>query len=336
MRHYPAPPRRATLFKFLRLAAALLIVIWLASRAGWDEVLEHFTRIDIPLLGAALAMMFAAGTVKAWNWRRLMESTITDCRIAFSAVMSWYFAGGFLGAVVPSSASTDVLRAFLGQRALGGHGAACVASVLTLNAVGWVAGSLLGLIGIGLLMIGNRFPALLEPAVPLFVLMAVALPAAYVILSSKRAAILDWLQNFRWPGVIRILRKFLDAVCVFDRAHVRFVELLLIAALGLLVQTGMYALTAASVGVYVPFAVWMVLTPLTRIVALVPISVADFGLIQGVHIWVLSVFGVAPSQGFVISTLYALQGLVIHATIGSAAFVYGGRRGVEPRAAPAR
>jgi glycosyltransferase 2 family protein len=322
MKHYPAPPGRATLFKFLRLAAALLIVIWLASRAGWDAVLEHFTRIDISLLGAALALMFAAGTVKAWNWRRLIQSTIADCRVSFSAVMSWYFAGGFLGAVVPSSASTDMLRAFLGQRALGGHGAAFVASVLTLNAVGWVAGALLGLIGIGLLAIGNRFPPMLGPAVPLFLIMAVALPAAYVVLSSKRARILDWLQHFRWPKVIKILRKFLDAVCVFERAHVRFVEFLII--------------TAASVGVYVPFAVWMVLTPLTRIVALVPISVADFGLIQGAHIWVLSEFGVTPSLGFVISTLYALQGLVIHATIGSAAFVYGGRRGVEPGAVTAR
>ncbi len=88
----------------------------------------------------------------------------------------------------------------------------------------------------------------------------------------------------------------------------------------------MYALTAASVGVYLPFSVWMILAPLTRIIALVPISVLDFGLIQGAHVWILGLFEVPASQAFVISTLFAIQGALIHTTIGSTAFVYGDRR----------
>lgn len=314
---------RAKYFKLLRLIIAVLIVAWLANRAGFDRVALHFSRVEIPLLCAALGMMFADSLVKAWNWRKLIASIITDREIAFGRVLSWYFAGGFLGAVVPSSASTDVFRAFLSQRALGGHGAACAASVLTLNGVGWFAGCLLGLIGVGLLAIGRSLPALLGPAALAFTLMAIILPVGYRVLSSKRGRIIAWLRDFRWPKFNKVLKKFFDAVCVFERAHVRFVQFLIIAATGLLAQAGMFALTAASVGVYLPFAVWMILAPLTRIIAVVPLSVLDFGLIQGAHVWILSLFDVPPSQAFVISALFALQGAIIHSTVGSVAFVYG-------------
>lgn len=318
----PSPTRS---FKWIRLIAAALIIAWLAGRAGIDDIALHFSRVDIPLLGIAIGLMFADSLSKAWNWRKLIASIVTDREISYVRVMSWYFAGGFLGAVVPSSASTDVLRAYLSQRSLGGHGAACAASVLTLNGVGWFAGCLLGLVGIGLLVLGRSLPALLGPAALLFIFMAILLPVGYRVLSSKRGRIMARLGDLHRPKLDKVLKKFFDAVCVFERAHVRFLQFLIIAATGLLAQAGMFALTAASVGVYLPFAVWMILAPLTRIIALVPISVLDFGLIQGAHVWILGLFDVPASEAFVISTLFALQGAFIHTTVGSVAFVYGDR-----------
>lgn len=317
---------REKIFPWLRLGVAVAIVGWLATRAGVQAIAQQYSRIDLPLLIAALALMFADSLAKVWNWRKLIASLVTDRTVSFVRVMSWYFAGGFLGAVLPSSASTDVIRAYLSQRSLGGHGAACAASVLTLNGVGWMAGCLLGLAGIGLLALGRSLPALLGPAALLFVAMAVVLPVGYRVLSAKRGRILVLLRDFRWPKVSAALRKFMDAVCVFERAHVRFLQFLVIATTGLLAQAGMYALTAASVGVRLPFAVWMILAPLTRVIALVPISVLDFGLIQGAHVWMLALFDVPVHQAFVISTLFALQGAFIHSTAGSAAFVLDGRR----------
>lgn len=318
-------PTHAGYVRILRLLAAMLIVVWLASRAGFEAVASYFSHLDVLLLCAALALAFAASLLKAWNWRKLIESAVTDREISFVRVMSWFFAGGFLGAVVPSSASTDVIRAYLSQRALGGHGPACAASVLTLNGVGWFAGSLLGLIGIGLLAIGRSLPVLLGPAALLFIVMVVVLPVGYHVLSLNRGRIMGRLRNFRWPKATTILRRFFDAVCVFERAHVQFAQFLVIATTGLLAQAGMFALTAASVGVYLPFAVWMILVPLTRVIALVPISVMDFGLIQGAHVLILGLFDVPPSQALVISLLSALQAAFIHATAGSAAFVFGDR-----------
>jgi hypothetical protein len=77
----------------------------------------------------------------------------------------------------------------------------------------------------------------------------------------------------------------------------------------------------------------MIFAPLTRIIALVPISVLDFGLIQGAHVWMLGLFNVPAADAFVISTLFALQGALIHATVGSVAFVFGDRAPARPQPA---
>jgi uncharacterized protein (TIRG00374 family) len=323
----------ATLFRWLRIAAAGGIVIWLAARAGVEAIARNFTEINLVLLAAALALLFADSLAKAWNWRKLIASLVTDREVPFAKVMSWFFAGGFLGVVVPSSASTDVLRAYLSQRALGGHGPACAASVLTLNGIGWLAGCLLGLLGIALLALGRELPLLLGPAAFAFIVMAVLLPVGYVVLAQNRRRVLDRMRHLRWQKLKEVLRRFVDAVCVFERAHVRFLQFLVISVTGVLAQAGMFALTAAAVGVYLPFAVWMILAPLTRLIALVPVSVMDFGLIQGAHVWLLALFDVPTAQAFVISTLFALQGAFIHSTAGSVAFVYGDRANLRLQSA---
>jgi uncharacterized protein (TIRG00374 family) len=270
----------------VRTALALAIVVWLAHRIGISTVLDQIARADIALLFLATLALAVDGMMKAWNWQQLLDATIHDQSVRFLRVLKWHFAGGFLGAVVPSSASTDACRVYLGQRGLGGHAVTCAASVVTVNGLGWFTGCALGIVGMGLLALGNELPHLLGPAAVLFLVTLATLPLAYALLASKREKLLTAVERIghRWRGLRRGLAKFLDALLVFEQAHVRFPTFLGISTLGLLAQSGMYALTAAAVGVHLPFGVWMVLAPLTRIVALIPISIADLGLIQAVDL----------------------------------------------------
>jgi uncharacterized protein (TIRG00374 family) len=311
----------------VRAALAFAIVVWLAHRIGISTVLDQIARADIALLFLATLALAVDGMMKAWNWQQLLDATIHDQSVRFLRVLKWHFAGGFLGAVVPSSASTDACRVYLGQRGLGGHAVTCAASVVTVNGLGWFTGCALGIVGMGLLALGDELPRLLGPAAVLFLVTLAILPLTYALLASKREKLLVSVERIahRWRGLRRGLAKFLDALLVFEKAHVRFPTFLGISTLGLLAQSGMYALTAAAVGVHLPFGVWMVLAPLTRIVALIPISIADLGLIQAAHVSVLTLFGVDPSKSFAISTLFALQGLLVHATLGSTAFIWTGR-----------
>jgi hypothetical protein len=215
----------------------------------------------------------------------------------------------------------------LAARSLRGHAAACAASIFTLNALGWFTGCLIGLAGLGILAAEGPLPVLLEPVGFVFLFALAGLPVAYGTLAAKRTSVMSGIERLsvRWPRAGEAANKFVNALLVFEHAHMRFPVFLLLAAFGLLAQTGMFAVTARAVGIDLPFAVWMVLVPLTRLVALVPVSIADFGLIQAAHVSVLSLFGVPPWQSFTLSTLFALEGLLIHSTLGTSAFLAGGR-----------
>jgi uncharacterized membrane protein YbhN (UPF0104 family) len=266
---------------------------------------------------------------KAWNWRQLLDALVDNTSVKFIRVLSWHFAGGFLGAILPSSASTDAARAWLGQNGLGGHGAACAASVVTLNGLSWFAGCAIGIVGLMSLGIDYGYlPGWFDTAGLLFVAIFITLPVGYLFLCRGRGRVMELLNRDagKLNAPFKIVRKFVDALLVLQRAHVRISRFLVVALLALLAQSVMYAVTAAAVGINLPFAVWMVVAPLTRLVAFIPVSIADFGLIQAAHIALLVPFGVPPWQAFALSALFALEGLFIHLTVGSVSFVYGARR----------
>ena len=310
---------------------ALALVAWLANRVGVHEILDEFQMAHAGMVLLATLLLAVDSVAKACNWQQLLQRNIGDRWVPISRVLVWFFAGGFIGAVVPSSASTDACRCVLAARALRGHAAACAASIVTLNALGWFTGSILGVLGIVYLHLTKQLPLLLGPVVLIFLFTLVVLPILYALLAARREVLMRFIARVgqRWPGLIQTMMKFVDALLAFEHAHMRFPVFLFVAGIGLLAQAGMFAITARAIGIELPFAVWLVLVPLTRIVALIPVSIADFGLIQAAHVWVLSLFGVAPWESFALSSLFAIEGLLIHCTLGAASFLAGGRRKQE-------
>jgi hypothetical protein len=313
--------------RFLRALVALVLVIWLANRVGVRAIVDEFEMAQVGMVLLATLLLAVDGVAKACNWQQLLQRNIGDRWVPLSRVLVWFFAGGFIGAVVPSSASTDACRCVLAARALPGHAAACAASIVTLNALGWFTGSILGVLGLAYLYFSEQLPLLLGPVVLVFLFTLVVLPTLYALLASRRETLMRFIARIgqRWPGLIQTLMKFVDALLAFEHAHMRFPVFLLVAGIGLVAQAGMFAVTAYAVGIELPFAIWLVLVPLTRIVALIPVSIADFGLIQAAHVWVLSLFGVAPWESFALSSLFAIEGLLIHSTLGAASFLISGR-----------
>jgi lysylphosphatidylglycerol synthase-like protein len=315
--------------RLTRAALALCILAWLVRSVGFDRILLDLERASLPMLFAATALLALDGIAKARNWQQLLLASVDggDRVLPLLRVMRWHFAGGFVGALVPSSASTDACRVWMAVRGLRGQTAPCAASILTVNCLGWFSGSVIGLAGVALLAHTGQLPRLLQPVALVFLFTLTVLPIAYGMLASRR----EWVERLiervgrRSTHAQAGLTKFLDALLVFEHAGLRFPIFLLVSAAGLLAQTGMFALTAAAVGIDVPFALWMMLVPLTRIVALIPVSIADFGLIQAAHVTVLALFGVPASQSFALSALFAIEGLLIHSTAGATAFLLAGR-----------
>jgi uncharacterized protein (TIRG00374 family) len=317
----------------IRAALAFCILLWLVHSVGYGQIIDDLRHADLPLLIVATLLLALDGFAKARNWQQLLIASVGYTGLRLRQVLTWHFAGGFVGAIVPSSAGTDACRVWMALRGLGGHAAPCAASILTVNGLGWFTGSALGLVGAAMLWHEGKMPALLHAPALIFLFTLAVLPIAYGLLAARREWVVQLSERVgrRSLRVKGTLRKFIDALLVFEQAHVRFPVYLGVSTAGLLAQTGMFAVTAAALDIHVPFAVWLILVPLTRLVALIPVSIADFGLIQAAHVSVLSLFGVPASQAFALSALFAVEGLLIHSTLGSSAFLYSGRAPTEGR-----
>ncbi len=154
--------------RLTRAVLALGIVAWLVHNVGMDALASQLARIELAPLSLATALLALDGLAKAHNWQRLLSAAIGIHSVGYGRVLTWHFGGGFLGAVVPSSAGTDACRVLLALRGLGGHSAPCAASILTVNALGWFTGSMLGILGMLVLAQTGELPRLLRPAMLFF------------------------------------------------------------------------------------------------------------------------------------------------------------------------
>src|SRR6185503_13984897 len=107
----------------------------------------------------ATLLLALDGVAKARNWQQLLIASVEgEPSLPLLRVMRWHFAGGFIGAIVPSSASTDACRVLMAVSGLRGHAAPCAASILTVNCLGWFSGSVIGLAGVALLAQAGELP----------------------------------------------------------------------------------------------------------------------------------------------------------------------------------
>ena len=119
-------------------------------------------------------------------------------------------------------------------------------------------------------------------------------------------------SSWHASGLVSRLLELSDAVAGYRRRP---------AALGVvfLVSLGVQTLRIVEayllgrgLGIQVAFSSYLVFMPVGLLAFMLPISVAGFGLPQGVIVWLLRPLGVSDPLSFALSTLFVLTGLVGH------------------------
>ena len=298
----------------VRIAVSVGLLAIVAASIDWGTVSEGLADASWGLFVAAIGIYFAGFAIASVRWHALLEAA--DVPVTQRASLRAYLIGMFANNLLPSGYGGDAVRAWVVSgtgkplaRSLTSVIADRVSALLCLLAIAWIAcvfkadeipGTVVLLLGISTALLG-------------------AVGVVALVIARRRGlgrflpdAVRPWASEV--AGVIRAYEG--------DR---RLIALVL--ALGIAYQavvlTGFW-LIAEALGLGLDPAVLAIVVPPALIVALLPISVAGFGVREGAFVVLLGEFGVSAADATLLSLL-AVAAVAIASAPGGVAIATGGR-----------
>ena len=320
---------RQQLILVARLAVSALLLWVLVTKIGssWSEAIPDPTLHTFAWLGGALLLTFAGVVLSAARWSAVLAAL--DQHPPFRRLLSLYFAGQFMGNVLPSTIGGDALRVSRLSKDTG-EGPTTFASVVLERLTGWLVLPVITLVGLavnpGLRELGRASALAFGVASGTLVLLAVVL----TLTARTGRGIEGKLEhNEGWRRFTSATRYGIQRLVREPAATARILatgfayQLILIGsalmaarALGLPSGAGPTALLA-----FVP----AILTA-----QVLPISISGLGVREGLFVLFLQPLDVPRSQAIALGLLLYLLNLVV-SLFGAPAFAVGARdRASEP------
>lgn len=281
----------------LRVAVSAAVLAALAIVLPWDLVVDAATRLSWPVWGGVLALFLLGHRIGVEKWRMLVGAS-GGVGLSTGTATRAYAAGLFANLFLPTIVGGDVLRAVLAARATGRGEPVVLAGIADriadVAALALLLGA--GAAGAGLGATGGTLP---NGGGLLLALLAGGILAAGI------AARLLARPLTAWPA--RVRRRIGRGLVALRRLRARPGRAALAVGLALGIQGGFVLLNAwigRAVGIDAPLAVWFLVWPLAKIVAMVPISLGGLGVRDATLGGLLAAWGVPMATGVVASLVW--------------------------------
>src|ERR1700712_2615521 len=119
----PAPKRKARFALGLRMVVSAVLLAVLITKIDFDGALPKERHLSTLAFFAAAVLTATVGIVlSAWRWQKVLLAF--DAHVPLRALTGHYFAGQFVGNVLPSTIGGDVLRISRSGTHIGSSGTA--------------------------------------------------------------------------------------------------------------------------------------------------------------------------------------------------------------------
>jgi glycosyltransferase 2 family protein len=286
----------------VRTIFASCILVLLFWQLGLHTILDEIRTAELTVLALAYVVLVGDSFIRSYNWWGLLQSL----SVAPSASGAWrcYLAGGFLGAVLPSTTSRDAARGLVAARWFGGSIGVYVASIVSLNALGLLAACTSG-------FIASLWLLMQEPRT------SEALLVNAISGGGIAASVVAYLVMLKWRGLQRtqtevprsLLARFRNTAVRFSTSLLVFrnsSDLSRMFALALSSQVCRLLvlwLVSRAIGAGISLSHIALYGPLVVLVGLVPVSVGGFGGDQAAFVFFFARLGVDAHKAFVVSII---------------------------------
>jgi uncharacterized membrane protein YbhN (UPF0104 family) len=298
----------------LRLAAAVTVLWFLWRYLGAAPFKDGLRAVTWPAVVAAVTLTALTTVCSAWRWR--VAALALGIGIGLRAAVGAYYRSLFLNSVVIGGVVGDVQRAVT-------HGRRSGDVALGLRAVAWerLWGQVIQAVATAVVLL--TMPSPVRPALP-YVLAGIAGVAAVVgcaALVAKRAG------RLRRSRLARAARAIADDLRHGMLTPHVWPQLALASVLVVAGHTATFVVAARVAGSTAPLAELLALLMVVQTAMVIPLSIAGWGLREGVAAWAFAAAGFGAATGVTIAVLYAVLMLIAVAPGAGLLLRDAGRRG---------
>jgi glycosyltransferase 2 family protein len=268
----------------------LALLLWFLP---WDQVREAFGRLPLLAWGGVLMGFLLGHRLGVEKWRMLVNAGRATLNRADA--VRCYAAGLFTNMCLPSIVGGDVLRAALATKATGRPEAAVLGGLAD-RVSDTIA--LLMLLFAGGALAHSVLPGWGKQAVVYALVLTVVVSGILLPLMLRRP-LKRWPARIRRPAgrALVALRRLVRQPRVGAAAFV----------LSIIIQSSFVLLNAwmaHGIGVNIPLVAWFLVWPLSKLAALVPVTLGGLGVREATLAALLVPFGVTPALGVVTALLW--------------------------------
>ncbi|MCU1497967.1 MAG: putative integral rane protein [Acidimicrobiales bacterium] len=317
------PLSRQQLIMVGRLVVSALLLAVLVKKIGanWSEAIPDPTAQTFAWLAGALVLTFAGVVLSAARWSAVLRAL--DQHPPFSRLLSLYFAGQFMGNVLPSTIGGDALRVSRLAKDTG-EGPTTFASVVLERLTGWLVLPVITLVGLavnpGLRDLGRASALAFGVAAGTLALLGIV-----VILTTRAGApIEDKLdRNEGWRRFTSAVRFGIQRLIHEPAATARILATGFTYQL-ILIGSALMAARALNLPAGAGPTALLAFVPAVLTAQVLPISISGLGVREGLFVLFLHPLGVPQSQAIALGLLLYLLNLVV-SLFGAPAFAIGDR-----------
>jgi len=295
----------------------LSLLVILARNIDVQKTLEFLQGTSIPVFLAAGCVMVLQVLLAVLRWGQVM--THQRIRLPFQSLLRYFWLGLFFNQVLPSSVGGDAVRAYCLVREGHGIGSASVAVLLD---------RLLGMAGLVLLVIvalplsmNYITEGAMRLALYAVVVAAVGVIGFVLVLDRLTARFRKWRIVRGLTALSKDARRLLFSADPGIRVILLSIGVHVISILAI-------AVLALATKIDVHWTAFVVVVPIAILLMTVPVSIAGWGVREGVMVVGLGYAGVAAEHAVALSILFGFLVLVI-ALPGGLVWMIAGRRPTE-------
>ncbi len=318
------PLSRQQLILVARLVISALLLWVLVTKIGssWYEAIPDPTAHTFLWLAGALLLTLAGVVLSAARWSAVLQAL--GQHPPFRRLLSLYFAGQFMGNVLPSTIGGDALRVSRLSKETG-EGPTTFASVVLERLTGWLVLPVMTLVGLavnpGLRELGRASAVAFGVAAGTLLLLA-----AVLLLTARRGEVieekLDQIEGWRrFTSAVRfgIQRLVHQPAATARILATGFTYQLILIGSALMAARALNLPSGAGPTALLAFV------PAVLTAQVLPISISGLGVREGLFVLFLAPLGVPRSQAVALGLLLYLLNLVV-SLLGAPAFAAGNRQ----------